>query len=685
MAIVYDESSDTYYDDGTGSGDTTVVGASPDEWENYWNPGVDPSSVEGNVAQEAANAYAYAQEQPAVDWGPYAGQTGASYEGYTTGQSQDKTSPYYDPTASGGTAGLTSLLKSLFNKDITAADVKKWAPLLAGLVSATGVGRAKGTPAGYTGMGSGQSLIPKYTATRTPLAMPAPRAYGAAAQGQQYFSPVKYAAKGGIMGLSDGGFVVPADVVSHLGNGSSEAGLRVLMQQLGATPIKGEGDGMSDSISAHIDGNQPAKVANDEAYVSPDKVAAIGGGDASKGAKKLYAMMDKIREARTGNKEQGKQIEAGKFLPGGEVKGYADGGTTAPAGTTGISENLAGWAGDYVTGMLGQGQALANQPYQGYTGQLTAGTSPLSQQAYGQAQNFQVPSSVGQATSTMGTLAGTTTAPYTAGTFSNQFQAPGAYQGTDFSTGTFGAEQAQQYMNPYLQQSLDPQIAEARRQSQITQLGNAAKATQAGAFGGSRQALMDTETQRNLGTNLAGITGQGYNTAYTNAMSQFNADQARQMQAQQGTEQSKQFGAQQGMTGAQSAAQYGLAGQQAGEQSRQFGANMGLQGLQQQLAAAQSQGALGISSGQLGLQGITQLGQFGQQQQTTEQAALEAQKAQFEAERDNPYKMVQFQQSLLQGLPLKAQDFTTAQTSALTEAIQGAGGITALLKNLGIE
>jgi hypothetical protein len=93
--------------------------------------------------------------------------------------------------------------------------------------------------------------------------------------------------------------------------------------------------------------------------------------------------------------------------------------------------------------------------------------------------------------------------------------------------------------------------------------------TQAGAFGGGRQAILDAETQRSLGTNLANITGQGYNTAYGNAMSQFNADQQRKMQE-------AQFGSNQGMTNAQLKAQYGLAGQQAGEQSKQFGSGFGL-------------------------------------------------------------------------------------------------------------
>jgi hypothetical protein len=105
---------------------------------------------------------------------------------------------------------------------------------------------------------------------------------------------------------------------------------------------------------------------------------------------------------------------------------------------------------------------------------------------------------------------------------------------------------------------------------------------------------MDTETQRNLGTNLAGITGKGYDTAYQNAMAQYNQDLARRMQARQATEQSKQFGAGQGMTAAQQAAQYGLAGQQAGEASRQFGANLGLQGLNTGLQGSQAQGGLGI-------------------------------------------------------------------------------------------
>jgi hypothetical protein len=123
-------------------------------------------------------------------------------------------------------------------------------------------------------------------------------------------------AQGGLMGLaaggmSKGGFVVPADVVSALGNGSSDAGLRKLYALIGdVKPIKGKGDGLSDSIPTSIDGRQPARVADGEAYVNPKTVAKIGGGDAKKGAKKLYAMMDKIRQQAHGKKTQQREVNA---------------------------------------------------------------------------------------------------------------------------------------------------------------------------------------------------------------------------------------------------------------------------------------------------------------------------------------------------------------------------------------
>jgi hypothetical protein len=432
-------------------------------------------------------------------------------------------------------------------------------------------------------------------------------------------------------GLLPKGFVLPADVVSHLGNGSSEAGLKLLVANLGAEPIKGEGDGMSDSIPTTIGGKQEARVANEEAVISPEMVKRIGGGDAEKGAKKLYAMMDRVREERTGTTEQGKQIDPNKFMPGGSVQKYQTGGTTVPkttpAGATGVESSLSNWAGDYVTGMLGQGQALANKPYEAYTGPLTAGASGLQNQAFSMAAGLKTPGAIGQAATTAGGIAS---------------MAPGAGQYTAVGS-DFGNQQAQQYMNPYLQSALNPAMDEARRQADISRMADAGRLTQAGAFGGSRQAIMESEGRRNLMDKQNQMLTSGYSTAFDKAQQQFNADQARKIQEQQ------------------------------------FGSTLGLQGLQTGLQGAQTQGQLGNLQSQADLAGLSAMSGLGGVQRGIESEGIAADKAQFEEARLNPYKMVQFQQSLLSGLPLAAQSYNTPGQSNLQQFAGGATTIQQLL------
>lgn len=101
------------------------------------------------------------------------------------------------------------------------------------------------------------------------------------------------AAKGGIMHSSLGGYAA------------------------GGNPrlLKGPGDGMSDNIPATINGRQPARLADGEFVIPADVVSHLGNGSTDAGAKHLHAMMDKVRKARTGNPKQGKQINAKKYLP----------------------------------------------------------------------------------------------------------------------------------------------------------------------------------------------------------------------------------------------------------------------------------------------------------------------------------------------------------------------------------
>ena len=79
--------------------------------------------------------------------------------------------------------------------------------------------------------------------------------------------------------------------------------------------LKGPGHGMSDEIPAHINGETPAALSNDEFVIPADVVSHLGNGSTSAGAEHLYRMMDRIRKARTGNPKQGKEIDAEKHLP----------------------------------------------------------------------------------------------------------------------------------------------------------------------------------------------------------------------------------------------------------------------------------------------------------------------------------------------------------------------------------
>jgi hypothetical protein len=121
-------------------------------------------------------------------------------------------------------------------------------------------------------------------------------------------------AEGGIAelargGMKAGGFVVPADVVSMVGEGNTDAGYERIKRMLpGATPIKGKDGGQADTVKTSIEGKQPARIAHGEMYVPPAAVKRAGG------AKKLYAMMDKVRQQATGNKKQIKPVDVRKAL-----------------------------------------------------------------------------------------------------------------------------------------------------------------------------------------------------------------------------------------------------------------------------------------------------------------------------------------------------------------------------------
>ena len=255
---------------------------------------------------------------------------------------------------------------------------------------------------------------------------------------------------------------------------------------------------------------------------------------------------------------------------------------------TGIESSLSNWAGPYVTEILGRGMAVASQPYEAYTGQLTAGPSQLQQQAFQGLAGLAVPT-----------------------------EQMGAFTPQSFTTEGV----AQSYMNPYIQQALQPQLDELRRQTDLARIEQAGRLSRAGAYGGGRQAVMESELDRAYLDKAAQVTGKGYMDAYTQAAQQFNAEQARQQSAQ--------------------------------ELANLFG----LQVLQRQA-------------------------DFGAAQRGIEGEGITADIKQFEQELAFPYKQNTYLASLLQNLPLKSQDYTYAEPSQLTQMMAGSGGVSGLYNQI---
>jgi hypothetical protein len=79
--------------------------------------------------------------------------------------------------------------------------------------------------------------------------------------------------------------------------------------------LNGASDGMADKVPARIDGKQEARLSDGEFVIPADVVSHLGNGNSDAGAKMLKGMMDRVRKARTGNEKQGKQIDPNKFLP----------------------------------------------------------------------------------------------------------------------------------------------------------------------------------------------------------------------------------------------------------------------------------------------------------------------------------------------------------------------------------
>ena len=291
------------------------------------------------------------------------------------------------------------------------------------------------------------------------------------------------------------------------------------------------------------------------------------------------------------------------------------GGVGQPAGT---ESSLSNWAGDYVTDMLGRGWALADQPYQSYNGPLTSGPSGLQQDAFSGIAGLALPNEYGSA----GDMA--------SDIYDNA---------SNLITAQWNNTWADQYMSPYIEQALTPQLEEIRRNSDIQRMLDNSRLTKAGAYGGGRQAIMNSELNDNTARLMNETVGKGYQDAYDSAGRMFTSDKQRKLEADK------------------AGLGYGL------DAIRQI-AGIGDQKLQGQRDIYGDQ----LRAGDI-QRGITQEG-------------IAADIAQFENERDYPYRQVQFMQSLLDGLPLSAQNSTYTQPDFLSALTGGTGGILSILDSI---
>ena len=277
---------------------------------------------------------------------------------------------------------------------------------------------------------------------------------------------------------------------------------------------------------------------------------------------------------------------------------YGGGGGGTPEKQTTVTE-LPDWAKPYAQETLEKGKAVTARDYTPYGGQRIAGFSGLQNQAFGSAEQLG-PSAAGQFGMGLAGAAG-------ARALGSRFN--------PYQTGQFG-EQAGDYMSPFIQQALQPQMREAVRASEMQRNMEQAQAVSKGAFGGSRQAIIEAERQRNLGTQLGDIQSRGLQSAFDQARQQFNTEQ------------------------------------QLREQSRQFGAGFGMQGLQTALQGAGQLGALGQQQFGQQREAIGLQSQLGGQQQALEQQRLSQQYQDFLNQQRHPYQQLEFMSGLIRGTPM---------------------------------
>ena len=325
----------------------------------------------------------------------------------------------------------------------------------------------------------------------------------------------------------------------------------------------------------------------------------------------------------------------------------------------------------YKIGLLQSAKGVSDRPVN-LPAQQVAGFSPDQTAAFEQARagisSYQPYVYSGAQNLTQGAQAlqqgmGNLQAADTRGQFTNAANTLGTgISAVGAARGFYDPNSVNAFMNPYQQNVINSAMDEINRQRDLTSQQQSAQAVRAGAYGGSRQAVQQSELERNTGQlrnqTMAGLLSSGYNQAQAAAMNAYEQGQQRNMAAGQ------MYGNMAGLQGNLANQQFGI-GRDMATSMGQFGTAMGNLGVQQ--------GALGQSAQQMGQQDVNMLYNIGQQQQGFNQQTLDAQRNTALQQAYEPYQRLAYLSDIYKGAPSSQQSITAA-TAPVPSAFQQAAG-----------
>ena len=346
-------------------------------------------------------------------------------------------------------------------------------------------------------------------------------------------------------------------------------------------------------------------------------------------------------------------LEPRKYRKGGG----GGGGTTE---STSYQTNLPEYAEPYYKEMMARTQEESLRPYEAYEGPRIAGFSSAQLGAQQDILGMQPSQGVQAGQDLLGYAAdrAANTGPYDP----TQFSSP--YQASMVDAGMFDQAAADQYMSPYMQSVIDVAKRETVRDADIMRNQIGADAQMAGAFGGDRHGIMESELDRNTLQQLSDIQTKGMQSAYENAQQMFGQDRAARMGAESEYQQNLQ-----------SQAQMQMSAEQAQESAKQFGATYEQQQQNIMASMGESQARLGQLEQDLEMARIQAQQAVGAEQQAMAQKILDQQFEEFLNERDNERQNLAFYNALLRGIPVPTQQEVVQYSPGASTASQliGAG------------